>query len=50
MKDFEVAMARASQLERVGWAICFFGMLTQISAYTAFPSYNIVLGFWAVYW
>ncbi len=50
MKDSEIAILRASQLERIGWIICFFGMLTQVSAYTSFPSYNVVLGFWAVYW
>lgn len=49
MKDFEVALARGSQLERCGWLICFLGMLTQISASPSFPAYNVVLGFWASY-
>ena len=49
MKDMELALARGSQLERCGWLVCFLGMLTQVSALTSFPSYNIVLGFWAAY-
>ena len=49
MKDMELAVARGSQLERCGWLVCFLGMLTQVSALTSFPAYNIVLGFWAAY-
>ena len=50
MKDFELALVRSSQLERCGWLICFLSMLTQTSAIISFPSYNILLGFWAAYW
>jgi hypothetical protein len=39
----------ASYVERTAWLQVLFGMLTQVSADTAFPSYNAVLGFWGVY-
>lgn len=45
----ELALTRASQLERCGWLICFLSMLTQVSALKSFPAYNIVLGFWAAF-
>jgi hypothetical protein len=38
----------ASHVERTGWILAFWGMLTQVSNY-GFPSYNIVLGFWGTY-
>ena len=37
-----------SQMERLGWLLAFFAMLTQVGRF-AFPSYNVVLGFWGVY-
>lgn len=39
----------ASYVERTAWLQILFGILTQVSAEVAFPSYNVVLGFWGVY-
>ena len=39
----------ANQVERSSWLLIFFGMLSQISTEYAFPSYNVVLGFWGAY-
>jgi len=36
-------------LERTGWILVTFGMLSQVSTEYAFPSYNVALGFWAAY-
>ncbi len=47
--DSEIIHKRCSKLERIGWIICLIGMVTQMNADYAFPSYNILLGFWAVY-
>jgi hypothetical protein len=38
-----------NQLERVSWLMVLLGMLTQVSTVYAFPSYNIILGFWGAY-
>jgi hypothetical protein len=38
----------SSQVERTGWILVLWGMLTQISNF-GFPSYNVVLGFWGAY-
>lgn len=32
------------RMNRLGWAIVVLGMLSQLSAENALPSYNIVLG------
>jgi len=42
-------LACAYYLERAGWLQVLLGMLTQMSAEVSFPSYNIVLGFWATF-
>ena len=38
-----------NQLERVSWLMVLLGMLTQVSTVYAFPSYNLILGFWGAY-
>jgi hypothetical protein len=38
----------ASHVERTGWILAFWGMLTQVSNF-GFPSYNVALGFWGAY-
>lgn len=43
VKDF------AYQLERISWFTVLVSMLTQLDSQHAFPSYNVVLGFWGVY-
>lgn len=45
----ETAAELASYVERAAWVQVFFGLLTQVSADLAFPSYNAILGFWGVY-
>ena len=49
IKDNELALSRASQLERMAWGILFLSMLTTVSSEQSFPPYNIVLGFWAAF-
>ena len=39
----------SNQVERCSWILVFFGMMTQISTEYAFPSYNVVLGFWGAH-
>ncbi|CAM9928944.1 unnamed protein product [Discosporangium mesarthrocarpum] len=36
-------------VERTAWVQIFFSLLTQASSLAAFPSYNVVLGFWGLY-
>jgi hypothetical protein len=38
----------SSQVERTGWILVLWGMLTQVSNF-GFPSYNVALGFWGTY-
>lgn len=39
----------SAHVERISWILAFWGMLTQVCAEYAFPSYNVVLGFWGAY-
>lgn len=47
--DKDVIRKFGSYLERASWSLVFFGLLTQVSSEFAFPSYNVVLGFWGAY-
>ena len=47
--DEDAVKKYAAYVERIAWTQVFFGMLTQISSEYAFPSYNVVLGFWGAY-
>ena len=47
--DKDVVRKYGSYLERTSWSLVFFGLLTQVSSEFAFPSYNIILGFWGAY-
>ena len=47
--DKDVIRKYGSYLERTSWSLVFFGLLTQVSSEFAFPSYNIILGFWGAY-
>ena len=38
-----------NQLERTSWLLVLLGMLTQVSTVYAFPSYNLIQGFWGAY-
>tara|TARA_A100001035_G_scaffold186734_1_gene148879 strand:+ start:456 stop:911 length:456 start_codon:yes stop_codon:yes gene_type:complete len=38
-----------NQVERISWLLVLLGMLTQVSTVYAFPSYNVILGFWGAY-
>ena len=38
-----------NQVERTSWLMVLLGMLTQVSTVYAFPSYNLILGFWGAY-
>ena len=47
--DKDLIRQNANSLERTSWILVFFGLLTQLSADFAFPSYNVVIGFWGAY-
>lgn len=47
--DEELIKKYSSHLERSSWCQVFLGMLSQVSTAKAFPSYNVVLGFWGAY-
>lgn len=47
--DDEAVSKWGSVLERSSWLLVFIGMMTQVSTEYAFPSYNVVLGFWGAY-
>ena len=47
--DSDGATKWSGVLERSSWLLVFVGMLTQVSAEYAFPSYNVVIGFWGAY-
>jgi hypothetical protein len=47
--DEELIKKYSSHLERAAWCQVFLGMLSQVSTAKAFPSYNVVLGFWGAY-
>ena len=47
--DKDLIRQNANSLERTSWILVFFGLLTQLSADYAFPSYNVVIGFWGAY-
>ena len=49
MGDVDGVVKWGSILERTSWLLVFTGMLTQVSAEYAFPSYNVVIGFWGAY-
>ena len=49
MADVEGVVKWGSILERSSWLLVLVGMLTQVSAEHAFPSYNVVIGFWGTY-
>lgn len=47
--EAELIRKYGEYVERCGWLQVLFGILTSVSAEYAFPSYNVALGFWAVY-
>lgn len=47
--DKDIIRKYGSYLERSSWSLVFFGLLTQVSSEFAFPSYNVILGFWGAY-
>jgi hypothetical protein len=49
MADPEGIAKWGSVLERSCWLLVLTGMLTQVSAEYAFPSYNVAIGFWGTY-
>lgn len=49
MADVEAMVKWGNILERSSWLLVFAAMMTQVSAEYAFPSYNVILGFWGAY-
>ena len=49
IKEGDVLVVRGTQLEKFGWMILLLSLLTASSSEISFPSYNVVLGFWATF-
>ena len=47
--DEELIKKVGAHMERASWFLVLFGMVSQVSSHDAFPSYNMLMGFWGAY-